>query len=218
MFNRMMIASFGAFLITPMLFVFMAKLIQNDGRGKMERSESAQFDFIRIKRVAQENTRKRALPPKPKMKPMPSTMTKTIAKAQTQPDRPTQSLKSSLPKISDLVDFGNGPSVAGGAVGGGGMLAQGKSLMPLVRIEPQYPRKAAMRGTQGWVLLSFDITEKGTVENVNVVKSKPKRVFDRAAIKALVRWKYRPKVKDGKPVAQANNKIQLDFKLEGNRI
>jgi protein TonB len=98
------------------------------------------------------------------------------------------------------------------------MLAQGKSLMPLVRIEPQYPRKAAMRGTQGWVLLSFDITEKGTVENVNVVKSKPKRVFDRAAIKALVRWKYRPKVKDGKPVAQANNKIQLDFKLEGNRI
>jgi protein TonB len=210
-----MIASFGAFVITPMLFLFMAKLIQNDQKGLGKASDSAQFDFIRIKRVSQNNTRKRALPPKPKMKPMPTTMTKMVSKANTQPDRPTQSLRSSLPKVSDLVDFGNGPSVAGGGAGGGNMVAQGQELMPLIRIEPQYPRKAAMKGQEGWVLLKFDISDKGTVENVQILNSKPRRIFDRAAMKALLRWKYRPKVIEGKAISQLNNKIQLDFKLTG---
>jgi protein TonB len=50
-----------------------------------------------------------------------------------------------------------------------------------------------MKGQEGWVLLEFDITEVGTVDNVKVIESEPRRVFDSSARRALLKWKYKPK-------------------------
>lgn len=71
-----------------------------------------------------------------------------------------------------------------------------------------------MQGVQGWVRLKFDITSMGTVDNVKVLASKPRRIFDMAAKRALLKWKYKPKMEEGKAVAQQGEMVQLDFKLE----
>ena len=87
-------------------------------------------------------------------------------------------------------------------------------VTPIVRISPQYPAQAAMRGIEGWVLLQFDITEKGTVTNISILDSNPPRVFDKEAVRAVRKWRYRPKMEDGQPVSLFEIKTQLDFVLQ----
>lgn len=53
--------------------------------------------------------------------------------------------------------------------------------------------------------------------NVEVIDADPKRIFDREAKRALSKWKYRPKIIDGKPQKQVGLQVQLDFKInQGN--
>lgn len=48
-----------------------------------------------------------------------------------------------------------------------------------------------------------------------IIDAEPKRVFDREAIRAIKRWKYRPKVVEGVAQLQTNQSVQLDFKIDG---
>lgn len=84
---------------------------------------------------------------------------------------------------------------------------------PIVRINPDYPPEAARDGIEGWVELRFSIDQSGAVQNVTVVNSEPKRIFDRAAKRALQRWKYQAKMEAGKAVVQQGLSVMLEFKL-----
>lgn len=66
----------------------------------------------------------------------------------------------------------------------------------------------------GWVRLTFDIDTKGVPQNIVVTESEPENIFDKEAIRALSKWKYKPKFVDGQPVIQKDQKVQLDFRLE----
>lgn len=66
---------------------------------------------------------------------------------------------------------------------------------------PEYPRRAALQGLEGYVDVSFDVQASGATENIRVVHAEPERVFDRAAVNAVKRWKFQPAEKQGKPVA-----------------
>lgn len=85
---------------------------------------------------------------------------------------------------------------------------------PVVRMEPKYPMEAARNGLEGWVELSFSIDTTGQVTDVKVIQSEPRRVFDQAAMQALKRWKYRPKVIDGQAIVQSGLAVRLDFNLD----
>ncbi|NRB23287.1 energy transducer TonB [Shewanella sp.] len=63
----------------------------------------------------------------------------------------------------------------------------------------------------GYVQLQYDVDSKGKTENIQVIKSQPEGIFDDAAVRALSKWKYNPKIADGKPVKQLGLKVQLDF-------
>jgi protein TonB len=93
-------------------------------------------------------------------------------------------------------------------------LLQDGDATPIVRIEPRYPMKAAREGKEGYVILSFSINKLGAVDDVKVIEAKPKRLFNKAARRALRRWKYKPKMVDGKPQKQTGQTIRLDFRLE----
>lgn len=93
------------------------------------------------------------------------------------------------------------------------MIGNQGEAMPLVRITPKYPITAARDGKEGWVQLGFTISEIGTVISPYIINSEPKRTFDKEALRALRKWKYKPKMVEGKAVQQANQSIQLDFKL-----
>jgi len=87
---------------------------------------------------------------------------------------------------------------------------------PIVRINPKYPTSAARDGIEGWVQLSFSISPTGEVIDPVVTNAEPKRTFDREAIRAIKRWKYRPKVIEGVAQLQTGQTVQLDFKLDNS--
>ena len=188
------------------LFYLMSSLIS--GEQELNRfGESESFiEFIRLKKEDFVQERKRQLPKKPKkqQKPPPP---KKMATAADAPKKPEMKINPSL-NIKGALK-GGGPALGGAGISGG------SEVTPIVRLEPQYPRKAAMQGIEGWVKLSFDITTVGTVENVKILDSNPKRIFDMAAKRALYKWKYRPKTNsDGQPMPQTGQTVKLDFSLE----
>ena len=54
----------------------------------------------------------------------------------------------------------------------GGSFFKDGEYMPLFAVQPQYPRRAQERGTEGYAIISFTITEQGTAENPVVVEGK----------------------------------------------
>lgn len=89
-----------------------------------------------------------------------------------------------------------------------------RGVAPLVRVNPEYPRKALERGIEGWVHVRFTITAAGTVKDLVVVDSEPKGVFDEAASKAVLRWRYNPRVENGVAVERVGEQTLIRFKLE----
>ncbi|SDD81676.1 energy transducer TonB [Kordiimonas lacus] len=84
--------------------------------------------------------------------------------------------------------------------------------IPIVRVNPTYPRRALIDGVEGWVILDFTVSEMGTVENAVVIDANPKGYFERAALKAIQKFKYKPTVVDGQPRA-SRGQFRMTFEL-----
>lgn len=95
-------------------------------------------------------------------------------------------------------------------IGFGGDIAIARELTPLVRVPPEYPMSALSRRIEGFVILSFTVTETGSVIDAEVLRAEPEGVFDRAALRAVSRFKYQPQFVDGKPV-QVKTYTKLSF-------
>ena len=89
------------------------------------------------------------------------------------------------------------------------------SYVPIFQVPPQYPRRAAERGIEGCVVLKYVVTEVGSVRDPEVVQSIPKGIFDRAAIRAALRYKYKPLIRDGNAVEVEGVTQRITFVLEG---
>ncbi|MEJ6525663.1 MAG: energy transducer TonB [OM182 bacterium] len=88
--------------------------------------------------------------------------------------------------------------------------------LPLVAIAPQYPTRAAQRGIQGWCLVSFTVDGLGSVveETITVVDAEPANIFDRSSERAAARFKFQPRVVDGKGVEVAGVQYLFRYELE----
>ena len=82
-----------------------------------------------------------------------------------------------------------------------------KAVVPIIRIEPVYPKPAAEQGIEGSVVLSFTINSNGATENIKVVSAEPEAIFNKEAKRAL-KWKYTPSSDSSK-----KHFVQLDFVL-----
>jgi len=85
---------------------------------------------------------------------------------------------------------------------------------PVIRIEPKYPVEAARDNQEGSVILQFDITKDGSTDNIQVIESFPKQVFDKNSITALKQWTYKPRIQGGKAQRQTGLTVQLDYRME----
>lgn len=65
-----------------------------------------------------------------------------------------------------------------------------RGLVPLRRVEPEYPPKALASNTEGVVVAHVTIEKDGSVSAVQIVRAQPPRLFDQAATKALMQWKF----------------------------
>lgn len=206
---RIWVAAVLAVGVTFGLFLFMYKLISlgGDDRTELEAIAGIHFGPVEIPdEIVEKSRRKPKKPPPPKDPPPPPKM--QISKM----DQQVQN----MPKM-DM------PNVDVPMTGGSGMFlgnfqqvdqTEEGDIIPIVRIAPIYPRDAAMNGTEGWVKVEFTITETGTVKSPRVIDSDPPRIFNREAIRAILKWKFKPRVVDGVAVERTATQV-IDFNLEG---
>lgn len=190
--------------VTFALFSFMAFLVSSGDRTKEEALENIIVEVNTTPPKSAAERRQRVPPPPP---PPPKTPPKPQA-PEPETNNDTSGLTFNMPGVQ-LAGANAGMSAPGAGFGRDG------DATPIVRIEPKYPIQAARDGKEGWVTLSFTINEIGGVEDVNVVEAEPKRIFDKEAKRALRKWKYKPKVVDGKPMRQPGLTVRLDFKMDG---
>lgn len=86
-------------------------------------------------------------------------------------------------------------------------------LVVMVRVAPVYPVRAIARETEGYVVVQFDVTVNGHVTNAVVVESTD-NVFDKAAIKAAEKFKFKPRIVDGVAFASYGIKNLFRFSLD----
>jgi len=83
---------------------------------------------------------------------------------------------------------------------------------PLVQLRPHYPTHARMRQVEGNVVLVFVVSANGRTENIRILSSSPNGIFDRAAERAIERWRFSPGTLDDKPVAvQVRQNIRFEL-------
>jgi protein TonB len=114
--------------------------------------------------------------------------------------------------VSNGVDVGAVDVNVDLSIEGGGFSSDGEYL-PIVKVAPQYPRRAQTRGIQGYVILEYIVTKTGAVRDPVVVDAKPPGIFNRAAINAALKYKYKPKVVNGEAIDVAGVKTRITFEL-----
>ncbi len=207
---RYLIALGAGGAVTLVLFFFMSVLIDQGKKKSVVNDLGPVVEFIRVNRESETKTRNRELPKKPPPpKPMPSKPKLQVA----QNDQPQEDdLQMQAPRIANGLKGGLGPYLGRGGGGGGDGNAD---IMPIVRITPQMPRKAAMRGIEGYVTLEFTVTKSGSTKDVKILEARPPRIFNRNAKRAILKWRYKPQFVDGKAV-ELLQRVRLEFKLEDN--
>ena len=86
------------------------------------------------------------------------------------------------------------------------------SLKRVKFVEPVYPAAAAEKKISGWVDLEFTLLKDGSVSNIRILNAQPGGVFDAAARKAVIKWRFAPLERDGSAVEQ-RVQMRLRFTL-----
>lgn len=87
-------------------------------------------------------------------------------------------------------------------------------LRPLRVVQPVYPFKAIIREIEGEVLIEFTVAENGKVLNPRVVSAQPERIFDKAAIRAVQGFLFRPPVLDNVAFRVRGMRLRFYFMFE----
>ena len=198
-FNAVLLISAGAF-VTMSLFVLMAQLIKQDT------VTSTTLPTVFIDPIIFQPEDEKTIT-KEKLKPIEQVIKTPPAKVEKIEVEPNDSqtnytFNTHVPKTKLNIDININS-------------AQGNmQATPQFRVDPTYPPEASRDGIEGWVKLGFTVTASGAVSDITVLDAQPARVFDRAARRALKKWKYKPQLLDGKPVSQTGMVVVLNFKLE----
>ena len=187
----------GASVTFALLFVM--QLLIATGRGAITEARAFRIvDFVRVERQSIVETKKE----KPEKPPEPEQA----------PDMPSPDMLDSFDS-SMAVSMSSPVINASLNIGGVGFGVSDGEYLPIVKVAPIYPARAASRGLEGYVILEFTVTRAGTVRDVFVVES-TSSIFERAATTAAYKFKYKPRVIDGEPVEVPGVRNKITFVLE----
>jgi len=193
-------------IISLALFFLMQALIDSGEQDYRASNEGQIMEFIRIKDDENLSFKDRIKPKKPTPPKEPPPPPKLIVEKQAKPT--VNKIKIEIPNIDLPTIAGGGPFLGNWQ---GNPLAEG-DVLPIVRIDPQWPREALAKGIEGYVVVEVTIASDGSVRGASIIESVPKRMFDRNVIRAVLKWKFKPRIINGVPVER--KAIQtLEFKI-----
>lgn len=200
-----------ALLVSFMLFLLMQRLVTTRDGGMSQPVDYGQLEFVRLRRETPVVEKKRIRPQRPKNLDAPSQPTMDVAEAVQQS---RSAVPTAVPLPESVAKVGaEGLRLRGGPKLGMSMSRDGAAV-PLVRVDPEYPRTARQDRIEGYVRVRFDIGPTGRVLNPEVLDASPTGVFEQAALRAFSRWKYRPQIVNGEAVVQRNQIAKIVFELE----
>lgn len=207
---RLVIAPLLGALLALALFAFSNSLISDEHLQQLGRGETTRLEFIRTlpeervfrkeRRLPQKQPPPKAPPPVDRIRSVPTT------------DAARLPVQIEMPEIDIPVAGGMGPYLGSYTAAAPGIPMYDGDLIPLVQVSPRYPRQAAHKGIEGWVNVEFTIAPDGTVEDPVVIAAVPPGVFNNSAVNAIVRWKFKPRVVDGRPVA-SRGRQRITFEI-----
>ena len=199
-FVRIIVAIVIAAVINWGLLGLMQYLIATGEKALSDDSTIRFVDFVRVKRDENVEVKEQ----KPKKPPKPDTPPPT-APPQSQNDVNPNAISTAMAPLAADSSMNMGGMSFGNADG---------DYLPIVKVAPIYPRRALTRGLEGWVLLEFTVTRLGTVTDIKVLEADPPNVFNKAAVSAAAKFKYKPKVVNGEPIDTAGVLHRISFELE----
>lgn len=204
MIARYSLAGLLATVVTFGLFYLMQALISVASSQADQIFVGQVIEFVRLKREPELELKKRRVPDKkpPQEEPPPPEF--DLARA----ERPDQAFDA-MAIAAYEVDIGVGLDL--------GLIASDQDIVPIVRVNPQYPIRAAEREIEGWVEVEFTISAAGTVKDPIVVGSNPSTIFNSAALRAIRKWKYSPKIEGGVAVERPSVRVRINFDLGKDR-
>ena len=95
-----------------------------------------------------------------------------------------------------------------------GMSSGDGEYLPIVKVAPIYPRRAQTRGISGYCIIEYTVTKSGSIKDPQAVDCQPAGVFDKASLKASLKFKYKPRVVDGEAIEVAGVQNKFTYELE----
>jgi protein TonB len=199
---RLPIALISAAVVTAGILFVMQLLIATGEKALSEDSQRYFLDFVRVKQEETVETKDRK-----------------VEKPQAPQEAPPSAPQARTDNVGDL--GGIAVNIAGPSgtdidmdVGGTGWVVSDGEYLPIVKVAPEYPRRALQRGIEGYVIVEYTVTKLGTVANPRVIEAEPPGMFDEAAIKSALKYKYKPRVVDGEPIEVPGVRTIIRFELE----
>ena len=200
MMGRYVISIVIGSIVTVSLLFIMQLLIVTGKQALTDPRERHKLEFVRVKRNENLNVEE-IVPEKPPKPPETPPETPPQDLDNVNPDTPK--INVAPPQVSASTDIG-GP--------GGMNIAEGDYL-PIVRVAPVYPARALSRGLEGFVDLQFTVTTAGTVKAPVVIQS-TSSLFERAAIRAVLKFKYKPRVVDGQAIEVPGVQNKFTYEIQ----
>lgn len=210
-----------ALLMNIAIFILIQQLVSKEHSLKIKIPDVNLIDFIRYERKLE--------PPKPEEK-IEDIEEPPLEQEPPPPDMPepvmekpqTMQMDMSLPEIDIplslsgtpyLGDFAKSTSKKAKKFNAPAKPKIDTSVVPTLRIPPVYPARALRSGIEGVVTVEFTIAIDGSVKDPVIVKAKPPRIFDKAVLKSITKWKFNPDMVNGEPV-EKRARQDVKFKLQ----
>jgi protein TonB len=95
-----------------------------------------------------------------------------------------------------------------------GMSSGDGEYLPIVKVAPIYPRRAQTRGITGYCIVEYTVTASGAIRDPVAVDCNPEGVFEKASVKASLKFKYKPRVVDGEAIEVVGVQNKFTYELE----
>jgi protein TonB len=192
------------------LLLLMQALIASGQTAITKETNTRIVDFVRVKREEHLES-KRAKPDRPPNPddappeaPQPS-MENTAELGEA--TNVVEASQSAPVPVSDVdISVSPGFGITAGSADG--------DYLPIVKVAPVYPRRAVDRGIEGYVIVEFTVTKTGAVRDPRVVECEPSTIFNKAALDAALKFKYKPRIVNGEAIEVHGVLNKITFKLE----